>query len=63
MKLKKKETNMWMLHPPPLIMGNKILMEGVREPKFVGETKGWAIKRLPQPGIHLIISNQTQTLL
>jgi hypothetical protein len=25
--------------------------------------KGWAIKRLPHPGIHPIISHQTQTLL
>ena len=48
---------------PPLIMGNKIPMEGVTETKFVAETKRWAIKRLPQLGIHLIISNQIQTLL
>ena len=63
MKLKKKEDQYVDASPPPLIMGNKIPMEGVTETKFVAETKRWAIKRLPQLGIHLIISNQIQTLL
>jgi hypothetical protein len=38
-------------------------MEGVTETKFGAETKGWTIQRLPHPGIHPIISHQTQTLL
>jgi hypothetical protein len=38
-------------------------MEGVAETKFGAKTKGWAIQRLPHPGIHPIISHQTQTLL
>jgi hypothetical protein len=32
------------------------------ETKFGAETKGWTIERLPQLGIHPIISYQTQTL-
>jgi hypothetical protein len=38
-------------------------MEGVTETKFGAETKGWTIQRLPHPGVHSIISHQTQTLL
>jgi hypothetical protein len=36
--------------------------EGVTETKFGVDTKGWTIQRLPHPGIHPIISHQTQTL-
>jgi hypothetical protein len=46
-----------------LRIGNKIPMEGVKEKKFGAETKGWTIQRLLHPGIHPIISHQTQTLL
>jgi hypothetical protein len=46
-----------------LRMGNKIPMEGVTDTKFGAETKGWTIQKLPHPGIHPIISHQTQTLL
>jgi hypothetical protein len=42
---------------------NKIPMEGVTETKFGTKTKGWTVQRLPHPGIHPIISHQTQTLL
>ena len=38
-------------------------MEEVTETKFGAETKGWAIKKLPYPGIHPIISIQTLTPL
>jgi hypothetical protein len=38
-------------------------MEGVTETKFGAKMKGWTIQRLPHPGIHPIISHQTQTLL
>jgi hypothetical protein len=38
-------------------------MKGVTETKFGAKTKGWTIQRLPHPGIHPIISHQTQTLL
>jgi hypothetical protein len=41
---------------------NKISMEGVTETKFGAEIKGWTIQRLPHPGVHPIISHQTQTL-
>jgi hypothetical protein len=61
-KLKKKEDQ----HVDTsflLRMVNKIPMEGVTETKFGAETKGWTIQRLPQPGIHPIISHQTQKLL
>ena len=44
-------------------IGNKISMEGVTETKFRAKTKGWTIQKLPHPGIHPIISHQTQTLL
>ena len=48
---------------PLLRIGNKIPMEGFTETKFGAKTKGWTIQRLPYPGIHPIISHQTQTLL
>jgi hypothetical protein len=46
-----------------LRIGYKIPMEGVTETEFGAKTKGWTIQRLPHPGIHPIISHQTQTLL
>jgi hypothetical protein len=46
-----------------LRIGNKIPMEGGTETKYGAKTKGWTTKRLPHPGIHPIISHQTQTLL
>ena len=46
-----------------LRIGNKIPMKGVTETKFGAETKEWTIQRLYHPGIHPIISHQTQTLL
>jgi hypothetical protein len=46
-----------------LRIGNKISMEGVAETKFGAKVKGWTIQRLPHMGIHLIISQQMQTLL
>jgi hypothetical protein len=45
-----------------LRMGNKILIEGVKETKFRAEMEGRTIKRLPHLGIHLINHHQTQTL-
>ena len=42
---------------------NKIPMKRVTETKSGAKTKGWTIQRLPHPGIHPIISHQTQTLL
>ena len=42
---------------------NKITMKGVTETKFGAKKKGWTIQRLHHPGIHPIISHQTQTLL
>jgi hypothetical protein len=62
MKLKKnsdQSVDTW----PLLRIGNKTPMEGVTETKFGAETKGWTIQRLSNPGIHPIISHQTQTLL
>jgi hypothetical protein len=38
-------------------------MKGVTETKFGAKTKGWTIQSLTHPGIHPIISHQTQTLL
>jgi hypothetical protein len=62
MKLKKKEEQS--VDTLPLLrIGNKIHMEGVTETKFEAEMKGSAIQRLSHPGIHPIISKQTQTLL
>jgi hypothetical protein len=46
-----------------LRIGNKIPMKGVIKTKFGAKTKGWTIQRLPHPGIHPIISHQTQILL
>jgi hypothetical protein len=43
-----------------LRIGNKIPMKGVTETKFGAKKKGWTIQRLPHPGIHPIISHQTQ---
>jgi hypothetical protein len=60
MKLEKKEDQN--VDTSSLLrMGIKIPLEGVT--KFVAETKGWTIQRLPHPGIHPIISHQMQTLL
>jgi hypothetical protein len=42
---------------------NKISMEGDAETKFTAKMKGWTIQRLPHPGVHPIISHETQTLL
>ena len=62
MKLKMKEDQS--VNTLPLLeIGNKTPMEGVTETKFGAKTKGWTIQRLPHPGIHPIISHQTQTLL
>ena len=62
MKLKKNEDqsmNTLLL----LRIGNRTPMEGVTDTEFGAETKGWTIQRLPHPGIHPIISHQSQTLL
>jgi hypothetical protein len=62
MKLKKKEDQS--LNTSPLLRtGDKIPMEGVTETRFGAEMKGWTIQRLSHPGIHTIISHQTQILL
>jgi hypothetical protein len=42
---------------------SKIPIEGVTVAKFGAKMKGWTIQRLPNLGIHPIISHQTQTLL
>jgi hypothetical protein len=55
--------NSLVLRKDLLRIGNKIPMKGVTETKFGAKTKGWTIQRLPHPGIHPIISHQTQTLL
>jgi hypothetical protein len=62
MKLKKKEEQS-VATLPLLIIGNKAPMKGVTETKFGAEMKGWSICTLPQPGVHPIISHQTQALL
>ena len=62
MKLKKNEEQSVDTFPL-LRIGNKIPMEGVTESKFVTETNGWTIQRLPYLLIHPIISHQMQTLL
>jgi hypothetical protein len=46
-----------------LRIGSKIPMKEVTETKFGAKLKGWTIQRLPHPGIHPVISHQTQTLL
>ena len=61
-KIKKRE-DQWVDTSFLLKIGNKIPMKGVTETKFGAKTKGWTIQRLPHPGIHPIISHQTQTLL
>jgi hypothetical protein len=61
-KIKKRE-DQWVDTLFLLRTGNKIPMKGVTETKFGAKTKGWTIQRLPNPGIHPIISHQTQTLL
>jgi hypothetical protein len=38
-------------------------MKGVTETKFGAKMKGWTIQRLLHPGIHPIISHQTQKVL
>ena len=38
-------------------------MKGVTETKFGAKMKGLPIQRLPNPGVHPIISHQMQTLL
>ena len=48
---------------PLLRIGNKTPLKGVTETKFGAETEGRTIQRLPHPGIHPIISHQSQTLL
>jgi hypothetical protein len=62
MKLKKKKVQS-MDTSFLLRMGNKIPMQGVTETKFVAETKGRTLQRLPHLGIQNINSHQTQTLL
>jgi hypothetical protein len=46
-----------------LRIGNKTPIEGVTETTFGAKMKEWTIQRLSHPGIHPIISHQTQTLL
>jgi hypothetical protein len=61
-KIKKRE-DQWVDTSFLLRIGNKIPMKGVKETKFGANMKGWTIQRLTHPGIHPIISHQTQTLL
>ena len=61
-KIKKKEEQRVDISFLPRIW-NKISMEGVAETKLGAKMKGWTIQRLSHPGIHPIISHQTQTLL
>ena len=60
-KIKKEDQSMGISFLPRI--GNKISMEGVTETKFGAKTKGWTNQRLPHPGIHPIVSHQTQTIL
>jgi hypothetical protein len=62
MKLKKKEDKS-VATSSRLRMGNKIPMEGITQTKFGAEMEGRTIQRLSHPGIHIIISHQTQALL
>jgi hypothetical protein len=62
MKLKKNEDKS-VDTSPILKIGNKTTKEGDTETKFGAEMKGRTIQRLLNPGIHPIISHQTQTLL
>jgi hypothetical protein len=59
----KKRQDQWVATSFLLRIGNKIPMKEVTETTFWAKTKGWTIQRLPDPGIHSIISHQTQTLL
>ena len=62
MKLKKKEDQS--VDTSLLLrMGNKIPMEGVTETKFIAEMEGRTIQRLPDLGIHSMISLQMLTPL
>jgi hypothetical protein len=61
-KIKKRE-DQWVDTSFLLRTGNKVPMKGVTETKFGAKMKGWSIQRLPIPGIHPIISHQSQTLL
>jgi hypothetical protein len=61
MKHKKEDKNVDTLFL--LRMGTKIHMEGVTETKFVAETEGMTIQRLPHLRIHPRNNHQTQTLL
>jgi hypothetical protein len=64
------EKNEWRINFQPAYwkfilhsIGNKIPTKGVTETKFGAKMKGWTIQRIPDPGIHPIISHQIQTLL
>jgi hypothetical protein len=59
----KKRDNQWVDTSFLLRIGNKITTREVTETKFGAKTKGWTIQRLPHPGIHPIISHQTQKVL
>jgi hypothetical protein len=59
----KKRNDQWLDTSFFFRIGNKIPMKGVTETKVGAKMKGWTIERLPHPGIHPIISHQTQTLL
>jgi hypothetical protein len=48
---------------PILRIGSRTPMEGVAEMKFGAETKGWTVQRLPNLGIHPVISLQMLTPL
>jgi hypothetical protein len=49
------------IHRSFLEGGNKIPMEGVTETKFLAETEGMFIQKLPHLGIYAINNHQTQT--
>jgi hypothetical protein len=59
----KRREDQWVDTSFLIRIGNKIPMKGVIMTKFGAKMKGWTIQRLPHPGIHPIISNETQTLL
>ena len=61
-KIEKRE-DQWVNTLFLLRIGNKIPTKGVTETEFGAKMKGWTIQRLPHPGIHPIISHQTQTPL
>ena len=60
-KIKKRE-DQWKNTLFLLRIGNKIPMKGVTETKFGAEMERRTIQRMPHPGVHPIISHQTQTL-